>query len=192
MSTASTSSLTTPQPEAVATPSQHVVDPKRERKQLSILAAGCGFAILSGLITRRAVLRRIKWAKPTYFRQNDGHPEHKFDAGLEAFEAFSVATVNVFSWSLVIAGGTMWATDTSGIHEAREKLRVRLGMNENEQKGSQAIVGQWLEAAKFWKTSKPLVEPAAIESAQPSIPEPSEQKHALEKPLLLDTSRREG
>jgi hypothetical protein len=191
MSTAPPASPTTPPLEAATIPSQHTIDPHRERKQLSILAAGCGFAILSGLITRRAVLRRVNWAKPTYFRQNDGHPDHKFDSGLEALEALSVATVNVFSWTIVIAGGTMWATDTSGVQEARDKLRVKLGLNENEQKGSQAIVGRWIQAAKFWKSTKPPAEPAS-ESTQPTGSELVNPKTILEKAQSLDTGRREG
>lgn len=69
-------------------------------------------------------------------------------------EALSVATVNVFSWGIFFAGGVMWASDTSGIDEIRQRLRVRLGLSEQEQKDSQEVVGEWIEAAKPWNAFK--------------------------------------
>jgi hypothetical protein len=153
-----------------ALPENTLIDPRRERKQFTIFLAGCGFSLLSAMITRRAVVRRMNWAKPTYFRQNNMHPEQKVDASLEAMEALSVATVNVFSWGIFFVGGAMWATDTSGINEVRTKLRVRLGLKEEEQKGSQKQVGEWLEAAKFWKSGKGQIE----EPKDPKSPESPE------------------
>lgn len=82
------------------------------------------------------------------------HPETPIDGGLEALEAMSVATVNVFSWSILLAGGMMWATDTASVQEVRDRLRVRLGVSEEEQKGGQEVVGEWIEAAKVWKSGR--------------------------------------
>lgn len=62
-----------------------------------------------------------------------------------------MATVNVFSWGIFWAGGLLWAFDISGVQEMRDRLRVRLGLSSDEQKGGQQIVGQWIEAAKPWK-----------------------------------------
>jgi hypothetical protein len=137
-----------------AVPETTALSRDRERKQVTIFLAGCGFTLFSALITRRAVARRIRWARPTYFQQNNMHPEQKIDGGLEALEALSVATVNVFSWSIVFVGGMMWATDTSSIQEIRDRSRVRIGLSEDEQKGSQAMVGEWIDAAKVWKRGK--------------------------------------
>ena len=114
--------------------------------------------IMSSIITRRGVYRRQQWAKPTFFRQNNQHPEQKIDGSLEALEALSVATVNVFSWSLLFTGGMLWSFDITNLEELRSRLRVRLGVTEEEQKGSQSVVGEWIEAAKPWKfgrTQKP-------------------------------------
>jgi hypothetical protein len=144
------------------------IDPRRERKQLTIFFAGCGFSLISALIARRGVIRRVNWARPTFFRQNHMHPEQKINGALEAMEAFSVATVNVFSWSILLTGGVMWATDTANIDEMRQRLRVRLGLKKEEQQGSQALVGEWLEAAKFWKGSSKKEIPKDVESSDVS------------------------
>jgi len=146
-------------------------DPRRERKQLTILLAGCGFTLLSAMVTRRAVVRRINWAKPTYFRHNNMHPEGRINGSLEAMEALSVATVNVFSWAIVFVGGVMWATDTSSIDEIRARLRVRLGLEEEEQRGSQEMVGEWIEAAKIWKQGKSQEEEPKDSKSPKSSPE---------------------
>lgn len=129
-------------------------DPKsRFRKQLNILFAGAGFVLLSARITRRAVNRRVRWAKPTYFRPNMQHPEQKINGTLEAMEALSVATVNVFSWSFFLIGGAMLASDTSNLEEIRGRLRLR-GVTEEEQKDSHQLLGEWIDAAKPWNAFK--------------------------------------
>ena len=131
-----------------------LTDAERSRKQLNVMLAGTCFVFLSTFVMRRAVTRRIVWAKPTYFRQNMHHPEQNVSSGLEAIEALSVATVNVFSWGIFLTGGIMWATNTSGLVEVKERLRVRLGLSKEEQQDSQDIVGQWIEAAKPWNAFK--------------------------------------
>jgi hypothetical protein len=153
-----------------AAPETPVSSSERERKQFTIFLAGCGFTLYSALITRRAVARRMRWARPTYFQHNNMHPEQKINGALEALEALSVATVNVFSWSITFVGGMMWATDTSNIQEIRDRLRVRLGLNEEEQKGSQAVVGEWIDAAKVWKRGK--------SPKEESTKEPAPEKHS--------------
>lgn len=82
------------------------------------------------------------------------HPEQQINGGLEALEALTVATVNVFSWSIAFTGGAFWALNLSSIEEMRQRLRVRLGLTEEEQKGSQGVVGEWIEAAKPWNSWK--------------------------------------
>jgi hypothetical protein len=82
------------------------------------------------------------------------HPEQPINLRLEAMEAITVATVNVFSWVIMLGGGILWATDTSGLAEMRSKLRLRLGLTEEEQKESQAVVGEYIEAVKPWNAFK--------------------------------------
>jgi hypothetical protein len=145
------SSTTSPAPQNDDDPSVRL---RRQKKQFSVMIAGTAFIVMSTIITRRGVARRIRWAKPTYFRQNMHHPEQKFDGGLEALEALSVATVNVFSWSIFYAGGMLWALDIASLEEMRSKLRVRLGLSEEEQKGSQSVVRSWMQAANPWNLFK--------------------------------------
>jgi hypothetical protein len=158
----------------------------RTQKQLKIVLGGVYFVVLSTMVTRRAVARRMKWAKPTYFRQNMHHPEQEFNSGLEAAEAFSVATINVFGWGIFFTGGTMWATDTSGLDEVRQRLRVRLNLTEDDQKGSQQIVQSWLKAANPLNAFKK-------DDAEITVTETEEQPEVLE-PSVTDQSpiQREG
>lgn len=150
----SSQNSTPPPPPPTLIPRTAEESSRRQRKQLTVYLAGVSFTLFSALIARRAVTRRINWARPTYFRHNNMHPETPIDGGLEALEAMSVATVNVFSWSILLAGGMMWATDTASVQEVRDRLRVRLGVSEEEQKGGQEVVGEWIEAAKVWKSGR--------------------------------------
>lgn len=145
----------------------------RSRKQFSIFFAGSCFTIMSAVITRRAVNRRLRWAKPTYFRTNQMHPEQQINIRLEAMEAISVATVNVFSWAIMLGGGVLWATDTSGLGEMRSKLRVRLGLSEDEQKDSQTVVGEYIEAVKPWNAFKSSKRKENDEGGEPIAAEDS-------------------
>jgi hypothetical protein len=124
---------------------------RRSRKQFSLFLAGSTFALLSAAITRRAVVRRIQWARPTFFHPNNQPSDKKMNGGLEALEALSVATVTAVSWTVMITGGFLWAIDVSSLQELRAKVRGRLGLTEEEQKESQATVGQIIDAAKPWK-----------------------------------------
>jgi hypothetical protein len=143
----------------------------RSRKQFSIFLAGSYFTIMSAIITRRAVNRRLRWAKPTYFRTNQMHPEQQINIRLEAMEAITVATVNVFSWVIMLGGGVLWATDTSGLAEMRSKLRLRLGLTEEEQKESQAVVGEYIEAVKPWNAFKSSKRKGGDEGGEPAAAE---------------------
>jgi hypothetical protein len=157
---------------------------RSEKKNLTLLMAGTAFVMMSAIITRRGVARRQRWARPTYFQQNDQHPEQKVDLSLEALEALSVATVNVFSWSVFFSGGMLWALHISNLEELRSRLRVRLGITEDEQKGSQTVVRQWIEAAKPWnvfKSKKPTAETIAPSEEGPGVAEPVKLAKAVDR-----------
>ncbi|KAL1876254.1 hypothetical protein Daus18300_002882 [Diaporthe australafricana] len=106
---------------------------RRSAKQLGLFAAGAGFLTLSTLITRRAVARRMLQSAPSMF-----HPSHhgpsppprgQKDKGDDAFvaaEALGLATLNVFSFGVMMTGGLMWAFDISNIDDLRRKARASL------------------------------------------------------------------
>lgn len=124
---------------------------RRSRKQFSLVLAGTTFVFLSTAITRRAVVRRINWARPLYFHPNNQPTNKKINGGLEALEALSVATVTAISWTVMLTGGLFWALDISSLNELRTRVRGRLGLTEVEQKESQAAVQEIIDAAKPWK-----------------------------------------
>ena len=44
---------------------------------------------------------------------------------LDAYEALSIATINVLSLAVMITGGTLWAFDISSMDELRQKVSRR-------------------------------------------------------------------
>ena len=50
---------------------------------------------------------------------------------LDAYEALSIATINVISFAVMMTGGTLWAFDISSMDELRQKVsRKRLELDE--------------------------------------------------------------
>ena len=47
---------------------------------------------------------------------------------LEAVEALSIASINVFSWAIFLVGGGLWAFDISGFEEFRSRMRRGMGI----------------------------------------------------------------
>ena len=102
----------------------------RSRRQLGIYAAGSAFMLLSAAITRRAIIRRNNWTRPLFFHPSNQPPITPINGPLEALEALSVATVNVFSFGIMFTGGIFWAFDIASLDELRERTRARLGYEE--------------------------------------------------------------
>lgn len=131
---------------------------RRSRRQLTLFLAGASFSLLSATITRRAVLRRTRWARPLYFHSNQAPPppERQVNGALEALEALGVATVTAVSWTAMLTGGLLWALDVDGLVELRARVRGRLGLEEGVQDEAQREVDALLEAVKPWGTKKPV------------------------------------
>jgi hypothetical protein len=86
--------------------------------------------LLSSLVTRRAVVRRYRSIRPQFFHPSNEAPEVTFNGPLEALEALSVASINVFSFSVLMTGGMFWAFDISSVREWRDRTRKKLGYEE--------------------------------------------------------------
>ncbi|KAI3392768.1 hypothetical protein diail_5204 [Diaporthe ilicicola] len=106
---------------------------RRSAKQLGLFAAGAGFLTLSALITRRAVSRRMLESAPRMFQPSHHGPrppprgqKDKGDDAFVAAEALGLATLNVFSFGVMMTGGFMWAFDISNIEDLRTKARASL------------------------------------------------------------------
>lgn len=99
----------------------------RSRRQFGLWAAGGAFMLLSSLVTRRAVIRRYRSIRPPFFHPSNEAPVVTFNGPLEALEALSLASLNVFSFSVLMTGGMFWAFDISSVKEWRVRTRAKLG-----------------------------------------------------------------
>ncbi|CAJ2504524.1 Uu.00g119180.m01.CDS01 [Anthostomella pinea] len=106
---------------------------QRSLKQLGLFFAGTGFLALSILITRRSVVRKIRATAPRFYTQSN-RPVGKgdSDSSLIAFEALSLATLNMMSASVMVTGGLSWAFNISNIEDLRAKARGHVGAGDGK------------------------------------------------------------
>jgi hypothetical protein len=83
--------------------------------------------VLSSLVTRRAVARRYHSIRPPFFHPSNEAPVVTFNGPLEAAQALGLASLNVFSFSILMTGGMFWAFDISSVKEWRDRTRKKLG-----------------------------------------------------------------
>lgn len=106
---------------------------RRSAKQLGLFFAGAAFLAGSALISRRAVARKMTDAYPKLFqpshhgpRAPPRNPTEKSEDTLVAVEALGLATLNVFSFGIMMTGGLMYAFDISNVEDLRHKARRSL------------------------------------------------------------------
>jgi len=74
---------------------------------------------------------------------------------MEAFEALSIATVNVFSVSMMFSGGMLWAFDISSVNDLRTKIRGNLGVDgEGRESKADEEMEEWLATVLARKDEK--------------------------------------
>ncbi|KAF2432991.1 hypothetical protein EJ08DRAFT_647736 [Tothia fuscella] len=103
----------------------------RSRRQFGFWATGGVFMLLSTLVTRRSIARRYQSIRPPFFHPSNEAPVVTFNGPLEAVEALSLASLNVFSFSILITGGMFWAFDISSVKEWRDRTRAKLGYEDS-------------------------------------------------------------
>lgn len=133
-------------PEPTTTTTTPETPTARTRKQLTLLLAGTTFYALSTLITRRAITRRQRATIPKFY-QPSNRPASDVNGGLEALEALSVATVNVTSFAMMVAGGLLWVFDICSLEELRWK--VRGGYRVDGSGGSEGEAGEEVEVEEW-------------------------------------------
>lgn len=119
---------------------------------MGLFAAGAGFLTLSTLITRRAVARRMFESAPKMFQPSHHGPgipprgqKDKGDDAFVAAEALGLATLNVFSFGVMMTGGFMWAFDISNIEDLRRKARASLyGVDGVVDQAAEQQVEEWI------------------------------------------------
>lgn len=119
----------------------------RSIKQLGLFFAGAGFLLCTVAITRRAVVRKQLAARPKFFAPSlynkpqprvdaKGKTTEQFDpeaeGGLIAAQALGLATLNVFSFAVMMTGGLSWALDISGMDDLRVLARRKIQLEDGE------------------------------------------------------------
>lgn len=144
-----------PPPQPISTPENpSSIFSKRSLRQLSIFFGGAAFVGLATIITRRSLVRRYKASIPKFFQQSN-RPNADVDGAAEAFEALTIATANVSSFSIMFTGGMLWTLDISSLEDMRRKLRGGLGMDgEDREKAAEEEMEEWLAAVLTRKDEK--------------------------------------
>lgn len=133
---------------------------QRSMKQLGLFFGGAVFLSLSTLITRRAVARKLKVTQPRFFIPSN-RPVNKIDGdnSLIAFEALSLATLNVFGFGIMSTGGLSWAFDVSTVDELRGMARKTLGADGSKtDEEAEREVEEWVAKMLFKKDPKDMGE----------------------------------
>jgi hypothetical protein len=127
---------------------------KRSLRQLGLFFGGAAFFGFASVITRRSLVRRYKTTVPKFFQQSN-RPNAEVDGAMEAFEALTIATVNVFSLSMMFTGGMLWAFDISSLEDMRRKLRGELGIDgEGRENAAEEEMEEWLATVLARKDEK--------------------------------------
>lgn len=125
---------------------------RRTAKQLGLFFAGAGFLTASALISRRAVARRMvdsypKFYQPSHYgpRPPPRAPTDKGEDQLVAVEALGLATLNVFSFGIMMTGGLMFAFDISNLEDLRRRARKQIyGGNGVVDEAADQQVEEWI------------------------------------------------
>ncbi|KAK3394117.1 hypothetical protein B0H63DRAFT_36340 [Podospora didyma] len=124
----------------------------RSMRQLGLYFGGVGFVALSVMVSRRAVTRHMKLAKIRYFQPNlhtgtkaNGAPEIGGRDPFIPVEALGLATLNVISAAIMVAGGITWAFDISSVDDlramARRSMELQGGFTDTE---AEREVTEWV------------------------------------------------
>jgi hypothetical protein len=126
----------------------------RSLRQLGLFFGGAAFFGVASAITRRALVRRYKATIPKFY-QPSNRPNAEVNGAMEAFEALSVATVNVLSVSMMLTGGALWAFDIASLDDMRRKMRGGLGIDgEGRDKAADEEMEEWLATVLARKEEK--------------------------------------
>lgn len=125
---------------------------QRGAKQAALFFAGAGFLAASVMISRRSISRKMidsfpKFYQPSHHgpRPPPRAPKDKADDQLVAVEALGLATLNVFSFGVMMTGGLMFACDISNLEELRHKARKNLyGANGVVDEAAEQQVEEWI------------------------------------------------
>lgn len=131
---------------------------QRSVQQLGLFTAGATFLLASTLITRRSVSRKTLDAFPKFYQPSHGRPPPNRDTSgdqLVAVEALGLATLNVFSFAIMMTGGLAWAFDVSNVEDLRRRARKGLyGPNGVTDEAAEEQIEEWLAGVLLKKENR--------------------------------------
>ncbi|KAI1815439.1 hypothetical protein GGS20DRAFT_337717 [Poronia punctata] len=141
---------------------------QRSLKQLGVFFAGAGFLALSTLVTRRSIARKRLETIPRYFTpSNQAATSKPQDNSLIAFEALSLATLNVFGFGIMLTGGLSWGLDFCNVDDLRRRTRQSLYANAGTQdKQAEKELEEWV--AKILSRKEDATTTATEEEKNPT------------------------
>lgn len=88
-------------------------------------------------------MRKYRATVPKFYQANDNHST--INGGLEAFEALSVATINVMSVGIMAAGGFSYAFDISSMDDIRKSVKssIAVGSAGGSDQETEKEVEEW-------------------------------------------------
>ncbi|KAJ5538146.1 hypothetical protein N7513_006098 [Penicillium frequentans] len=146
-------------------------------RNLKLFLGGVAFFSLSVWVTRRAsIKKRLDCIPPFYSSSLYFQP--KVNGAGEAFEALSLASLNVFSFGMMTTGAAMYALDINGLDDARRFMRVAMsgGIDESGKSDEQLEqeVTEWVTNLLGDRFTKQLEKERAKKQQQPVAGEKSE------------------
>jgi hypothetical protein len=101
------------------------------------------FSTLSLLITRRAFTKRVLASVPPYWTSSVYHRPPVNGAG-DAFDALSLATLNVCSFGMMATGGVMYALDVNSLEDMRRFVKKEMGTGTVRDEEVEREVEEWV------------------------------------------------
>ena len=116
----------TPPPETTTQPTPTQQEKRLKRNppppNLKLLVGGVTFFAMSLFVTRRALRKRLIASIPPYYTSATYH-KPEANGALDAFEALTLATMNVFSFGMASTGAVMYKFDVNSLEDARGVMR---------------------------------------------------------------------
>ncbi|GIK01198.1 hypothetical protein Aspvir_005230 [Aspergillus viridinutans] len=119
------------------------LQPPKHLTNLKLLFGGVTFFTLSLLITRRAFTKRVIASMPPYWTSSVYHRPPVNGAG-DAFEALSLATLNVCSFAMMATGGVLYALDVNSVEDMRRYVKREFGTGTVRDEETEREVEEWV------------------------------------------------
>lgn len=132
-----------PQPQPTQLQPQQQTPLQKLPTNLKLLVGGMIFSTLSLLITRRAFTKRVLASVPPYWTSSVYHRPPVNGAG-DAFDALSLATLNVCSFGMMATGGVMYALDVNSLEDMRRFVKKEMGTGTVRDEEVEREVEEWV------------------------------------------------